>query len=151
MKKGCLARGLATLFFLCTLGLAGATYYLYGQNVELKSQLDQANARIKADEAASRHKPGKSAQGPGEWLAQAQGHINKAGQDLMNFDLKGAGDEATLAGQSLTKAPKKMSADAQKQYDSINKKIASVQQHLTSIKRDASTALRKITSFGGGQ
>jgi hypothetical protein len=150
MKKGCLARGFATLFFLCTLGLGGLTYYMYGQNAELKSQLDQARAQIAADQAANRHKAVTGAEAAGGWLKQAQDHMNKAGQDLVNFDLKGAGEEASLARQSMLKAPAKMSANARKQYDSINQQISSVQQHLNSIREDASSALHKITTLGGG-
>jgi len=133
MKKGCLARFLAFVFFLGCLALGWQDFVLTQQNGQLQSRLDQANAQLAAAAIAAPHHKGAKAAASDDWLTQAQKHANKAAQAVRDLDFTTSYREWQAAGQSLEQQPKHMSAQMRTRYDSVKKQLDGIKEKVTSL------------------
>lgn len=150
MKKGCLGRFLVFLLVVGCAGLGYEDYSLSQDNAALQNRLSAADARLDQLTADLRsHHVGAAAKPAappaGDWLSLAQKHANNAAQALKNRDFPTVGRESTAALQELRKAPDKMTADAQSQYDSVKGQLLGIQKQVQSVKNEAESALHDLT------
>jgi len=154
MKKGCLGRFVVFLLVVGCAGLGYKDYSLYQDKSELQNRLTAADARLDqltADMKSHHVGPATPAAAPAhpaandDWLREAQRHANNAAQALKNRDFLTVGRESTAALQELRKAPDKMTAEAQSQYDSVKGQLLGIQKQVQSVKNEAESALHDLT------